>query len=85
MGKELRKTPRRFVSQPALMIREDGSIIGQCMLLDISAGGARLKLAGDVSAPAEFTLLLSKFNSAMRRQCKIAWERENQIGVRFQA
>jgi hypothetical protein len=62
-----------------------GSVIGPCMLLDISAGGAGLKLNGYFTAPSEFTLLLSKFNSAMRRQCTIAWERERQIGVRFRA
>lgn len=80
MGAELRKAKRRRVSQPAL---EDGSIIGKCMLLDISAAGARLKLIGDFTVPAEFTLLLSEFNSAMRRHCATAWEHEKQIGVRF--
>ncbi len=65
------------------MVRDDGSIIGPCTLLDISSGGARLKLDGDFAAPTEFTLLLSKFNSAMRRQCTIAWANEKQVGVRF--
>lgn len=83
MGAELRKSARRRVSQPAMMVRPDGSMIGPCLLLDISAGGARLKLDGDFTAPPEFTLLLSKFNSAMRRYCTIAWEHEKQIGVRF--
>ena len=83
MGAELRKAARRRVSQPALMVRDDGSIIGPCTLLDISSGGARLKLGGDFAAPAEFTLLLSKFNSSIRRQCTIAWEHEKHVGVRF--
>ena len=39
MGAELRKSTRRQVSQAALMIRHDGSIIGQCKMLDVSAGG----------------------------------------------
>jgi hypothetical protein len=85
MGAEHRKAARRRVRQPALMVRQDGSVIGPCLLLDISAGGARLKIDGDFTAPPEFTLLLSQFNSAMRRQCTIAWEREKQLGVRFRA
>ena len=83
MGAELRKATRRRVRQPALMVRDDGSIIGPCTLLDISAGGAKLKLCGDFAAPAEFTLRLSKFNNSMRRQCTVAWAHEKHVGVRF--
>ena len=84
MGAELRKAARRRVSQQALMLREDGSIIGTCTMLDVSAGGARLKVAAETVAPSEFTLLLSKVNASMRRRCTVAWQDNKQnIGVRF--
>jgi PilZ domain len=83
MGAEQRKAVRRMISQPALMVREDGSIIGPCTLLDVSATGARLKTNPDVPPPPEFTLLLSKINNAMRRHCKVAWQDDKYIGVRF--
>jgi PilZ domain-containing protein len=83
MGAELRKATRRRVAQQALMLREDGSIIGTCTMLDVSAGGARLKIAAETVAPSEFTLLLSKVNAAMRRRCIVAWQEKQNIGVRF--
>ena len=83
MGAELRKAPRRQVSQQALMLREDGSIIGACTMLDVSATGARLKMPAEVAAPAEFILLLSKVNAAMRRRCAVTWHDKQTMGVRF--
>lgn len=39
---------------------------------DVPAGGAQLKLDGEIKVPNEFTLLLSKFNGRMLRRCQIA-------------
>ncbi len=83
MGAEFRKAARRQVSQPALMLNDDGSIIGLCTMLDVSAGGCRIKLAAGIVAPPEFTRLLSKFNAGMRRRCTIAWQNTQQLGLRF--
>lgn len=83
MGAELRKAVRRNVSQQALMLRDDGSIIGPCTMLDVSATGARLKVAPEIETPSEFMLLLSKVNAAMRRRCVVAWREKEDIGVRF--
>ena len=80
-GPELRTSPRRHVNQPALVVRPDGSTVGECTMLDVSAGGAKLKLDGQFSLPAEFTLQLSKFNPTMRRRCTVAWANETFVGV----
>jgi len=40
MGAEHRKFTRRTVEQPVLITSDDGAIIGQCTMLDVSAGGA---------------------------------------------
>ncbi|MEJ0076931.1 MAG: PilZ domain-containing protein [Alphaproteobacteria bacterium] len=84
MGAEHRKFPRRRVEQFVLMMW-DNAIIGQCTMLDVSAGGARLKLNGDLTVPDQFTLLLSKIDGRLKRQCVVAWRKEKQIGVRFVA
>ena len=85
MGAEHRKLPRRKVEQLVLMTSDNGSIIGQCVMLDVSAGGARLKLNGDFAVPEQFTLFLSKIDGRLKRRCVIAWRKEKQIGVRFMA
>lgn len=83
MGAQHRKFTRRRVEQPVLMTSDTGSIIGQCMMLDVSAGGARLKVDGGLTVPEQFTLFLSKIDGRLKRQCVIAWRKDEQIGVRF--
>jgi len=83
MGAEQRKLARRRVEQSVLIMSVEGTIIGQCTMLDISAGGARLKLAAAVAVPELFTLLLSKIDGKLKRHCVVAWREEKQVGVRF--
>jgi hypothetical protein len=85
MGAEHRTSTRRRVEQPVLMTSETGSIIGQCTMLDVSAGGARLKIDGDLTVPDQFILFLSKIDGRLKRRCVITWRKEKQIGVRFVA
>lgn len=65
------------------MVNSDGSMIAPCTMLDVSAGGARLKLGAEIAVPNEFILLLSKFDGRMSRRCFVAWRDEKQVGVRF--
>ena len=83
MGAEHRKFARRRVEQLVLMMSDEGSIIGPCTMLDVSAGGARLKLGTDLAVPQNFTLLLSKIDGRLKRHCVVAWRKEKQVGVRF--
>jgi hypothetical protein len=54
-----------------------------CEVLDISTGGARLGLFWERGQiPDSFFLLLSN-NGRVRRHCRIAWRKPNQIGVQF--
>ena len=53
-----------------------------CMVSDISQTGARILIDASVNLPPEFTLLLSQ---NVKRQCKIVWRSEKQVGVRFLA
>ncbi len=83
MRAEKRKARRRQVYQPALMVHDDGSVIGKCTMLDVSAGGARLVLVAEINPPPEFTILLSRYRRAPKRRCVLAWKRGAQLGIRF--
>lgn len=82
MGLEQRKNTRRFVRQGARMVRADGSALGECLMVDVSATGARLKVDTPGTLPDDFTLLLSR-DGQLRRNCSVAWRSETAIGVRF--
>jgi hypothetical protein len=79
-----RKNLRRSVQQPAIVVSDDGSILGKCLMLDVSATGAKLKLAAGGVAPPRFILVLSR-DGQLRRQCSIVWQSGETLGVRFQA
>jgi len=83
MGAEHRTLSRRKVEQSVLMRSADGAIIGQCAMLDVSPGGARLTLQAAAEVPELFTLLLSKLDGKLKRHCVVAWREDKQIGVRL--
>ena len=83
MGVQHRKSTRHRVEQLVLMKSVEGAIIGQCTMLDISPGGARLKLSEEAAVPDLFTLLLSKLDGKLKRHCVVAWRKDKQLGVRF--
>jgi hypothetical protein len=83
MRAEKRHERRRQVAHPALMIDDSGAVIDVCTILDMAAAGARLKLAGKVSLPPTFWIILSPHSNAPRRQCRVAWTNGNDIGIRW--
>ena len=83
MGVQHRKLARRHVEQSVLLMSIEGALIGQCTMLDVSSGGARLKLPADIVVPDLFTLFLSKLDGRLKRQCIVAWLKDKSIGVRF--
>jgi PilZ domain len=82
MTKENRKSLRRTVQHNAAILNSDGSILGGCAMMDVSAQGAKLVVQGEIEIPDEFVLLLTR-GGKVRRQCKVAWRKEDEIGVKF--
>jgi len=82
-GAQQRKFTRRQVEQSVLISSIEGAIVGQCTMLDISSGGARLKFEADGAVPELFTLFLSKLDGQLKRHCVVAWRKDKQVGVRF--
>lgn len=82
MGAEHRKLSCRKVEQSALMKSVEDGIVGRCTMLDISSGGARLKVDTATEVPKLFTLL-SKLDGKLKRHCVVAWRKDKQVDVRF--
>jgi hypothetical protein len=60
-------------------------IVGQkapvidCSIVDYSAGGACLELAGEITLPPRFDLL----HGRTRKHCRLVWRAGRRIGVAF--
>lgn len=77
-----RRHRRYNVAQGGRIARADGASLGTCLVLDISASGARLEMKTPDAVPDSFVLLLSR-DGLVRRQCVVAWRSEVAIGVEF--
>lgn len=78
-----RKHPRRVVHYPASIETAREAALLRCTVCDISDSGAKLNIAGAADLPGTFQLLLSG-QGGIRRQCRVMWRRETQVGVRFE-
>ena len=81
MFKERRKYKRKTLNYPARFAVEIGKI-WECVVRDISEGGARLEVRDDTDLPERFSLLLSKQGSSLRK-CRVVWRASHLIGVQF--
>ena len=79
--------PRRFtrvrpsgrVSNAAKIIIDRKSPAVDCTIVDYSAGGACLQLAGKILLPTRFELL----HGLTRKRCRIVWKNGPRVGVAF--
>ncbi len=53
----------------------------ECQVRDLSSTGARLRLAGDVTVPSCFKLLI--LPEKITKQVQVCWRDELMLGVRF--
>ena len=79
---EKRKGVRRAVTYPAFLELGDGSPPLACTLCDVSQDGAQIFVANAEKLPKEFILALSA-DGAARRRCRVVWQNEADLGVRF--
>jgi hypothetical protein len=78
---ERRKAPRRQVKKSATLLL-GGTRKITCAVRDVSKTGAGLDVAGDVSLPGVFKLVI-EMETAQRR-CRMIWRKENRMGVVFE-
>ncbi|HWP26884.1 MAG TPA: PilZ domain-containing protein [Xanthobacteraceae bacterium] len=79
---EKRKSPRRRTFK-AGAIAFNGTSIIDCIVKNISDGGAGLIVETPVGIPDHFKLLIAKEN--FMQPCRVVWRASNRIGVAFTA
>ncbi|MBC7577615.1 MAG: PilZ domain-containing protein [Tardiphaga sp.] len=74
-----RVPPSGQQSRAASIIADPKQPVIPCRVVDYSAGGACLEVAGRPALPPRFELLYGR----VRKKCRVVWNRGVQIGVVF--
>jgi hypothetical protein len=77
-----RQAPRRKLKIPVVIFLENGERVAQAHTLDVSKGGAKLKLDRSIELPEQFLISLSERGDVLRL-CRVVWRAASEIGVRF--
>jgi hypothetical protein len=83
--KERRKEPRVIFERPlgVRLMTIDGTRTSDCLLIEMTDAGARLKVTDHAAALTEFFLILNSFGPPVFRHCKSVWVDGDQMGVSF--
>lgn len=76
-----RIAPRRRMLKSGKIAYSDRHVTIGCIVRDMSATGARLRVEGSVTAPDRFELLVAL--DGLEANCEVVWRREADIGVKF--
>jgi hypothetical protein len=82
VAEERRQGPRRSLLCIPQITSLEGTRHWDCTLIDISAGGVRLKLDHPEAVPEEFRLSLTNSRRLWRR-CRVVWRTNAEIGARY--
>jgi hypothetical protein len=77
---ERRESERAAVLTPAIIVLSPEKKI-MCQALDMSAGGARLKLPTQPILPETFEVAVPAYH--LRTRARLVWRLENAIGIQF--
>jgi hypothetical protein len=78
---ERRAAGRHTINRRAQYIAALGALPRDCMVIDISDGGARL--FSEAGLPDQFTLVVSGDAAQLRRDCRVVWRLGGECGVAF--
>ena len=82
MSDDHRRDQRRAVFKGAKIVFNGGYSTAECIVKNISTGGARLKFGDITGIPPRFTLKLDD-SSLPARECVVRWRAGGLIGVQF--
>jgi hypothetical protein len=82
MAANQRKSTRTALTSVAFLYSSDGWPLGECKLKDISKTGAQLIHEIKDELPDEFLLSMSR-DGRVKRSCKVAWRKDDRLGVTF--
>ena len=78
---ERRKHQRHVINRIAKYQTDSGALLRDCIITDISEGGARLLVTG-AEVPDQFLLTISG-EKLVREECSVAWRLGEEVGVTF--
>jgi hypothetical protein len=81
-AKDERVGPRSTVRRCGWLSRTKGEQLLDCIVLDESKRGARLEVNRPSEIPDNFYIYMT-LESTSRRQCRVAWRSDKQIGVEY--
>lgn len=79
MEEDKRIIRRRRVLRSGKIIYGDGALVVDCVIRDVSVGGARLDVPVTIAIPHSFILV--DVQAARRYAAKVMWRRAGQMGV----
>ena len=79
---ELRSDKRQPVRLAVWIDPGDGGAFIDCLMSDVSGGGARVTVPTDAHVPDSFILHLGGSNHA-RRTCEVTWRDGQELGLQF--
>jgi hypothetical protein len=82
LPEERRREPRRPLYRVARIQLGNGALPRECVVMDISDGGVRLRVDG-FDVPDEFVLLLSGHLITQESKYKVVWRLDQEIGAKF--
>ncbi len=77
---ERRIHTRRAAYEKGTIVTDDGGIVTECVIKNISEEGAKLRCQANVGFPDSFKLCLS---DGTVLPCEVTWRSDEMIGVRF--
>lgn len=78
---ERRGATRRTINRRAQYVAGLGALPRDCMVIDVSDGGARLY--AEAALPEVFTLVVSGDGKPLQRECRVIWRLGGECGVAF--
>jgi hypothetical protein len=77
-----KREPRKSVRQSGWITLDGGFAARPCEVLDLSASGAKLTVAGGISLGPKLRLAFSR-DARTGRNCEVVWRRGGTLGVKF--
>ena len=78
---EGRMAPRRRTLKAGVAASNDRHLTVACVVRDVSATGARLRVDGSLTVPDTFELIIEV--DGLEANCEVVWRKANEVGVRF--
>ena len=79
-GEERRREPRTRVFKSGEIVYGANQCVVECVVLNLSQGGAAIQPADMLNIPARFTL---RIKLEATHDCEVRWQYGNKLGVRF--